>query len=80
MSCAISSRLQPVGSTKGKSVWDLARTLTDTSFRNIEALRPAIEAFVWPPMDPPANSVVWHKSAVKGAQLRNTIVNLPIKH
>jgi hypothetical protein len=43
-------------------------------------LRPAIEAFVWPPMDPPANSVVWHKSAVKGAQLRNTIVNLPIKH
>lgn len=51
------------------------KALKGASFRNIEELRQAIEAFV-AAYGPTAKPFVWRKREVKGAQLRNTIVNL----
>ena len=51
------------------------KTLRGASFRNIEELREAIEAFV-NAYSKKAKPFVWRKREVKGSQLRNTIVNL----
>jgi transposase len=51
------------------------KALRGASFRNIEELRRAIEAFV-AAYGPMAKPFVWRKREVKGSQLRNTIVNL----
>lgn len=51
------------------------KALKGASFRNIEELRHAIEAFV-AAYGPTAKPFVWRKREVKGSQLRNTIVNL----
>jgi len=51
------------------------KALKGASFRNIEELRQAIEAFV-AAYGPRAKPFVWRKREVKGSQLRNTIVNL----
>ena len=46
-----------------------------TSVRSTEELRDAIEAFI-KAYGPNAKPFVWRKREVKGAQLRNTILNL----
>jgi transposase len=51
------------------------KALKGASFRNIEELRRAIEAFV-AAYGPTAKPFVWRKREVKGSQLRNTIVNV----
>jgi len=51
------------------------KALKGATFRNIEELRQAIEAFV-AAYGPTAKPFVWRKREVKGSQLRNTIVNL----
>jgi transposase len=51
------------------------RALRGASFRSVEELRNAIEAFV-AAYGPRAKPFVWRKREVKGSQLRNTIVNL----
>lgn len=51
------------------------KALRGSNFKNIEQLREAIEAFVGA-YNPTAKPFVWRKREVKGAQLRNTIVNL----
>jgi len=51
------------------------KALRDASFRNIEQLMAAIAAFI-EAYRPTAKPFVWRKREVKGAQLRNTIVNL----
>jgi len=51
------------------------KALRGASFRNLEQLRQAIEAFVTA-YSPAAKPFVWRKREVKGSQLRNTIVNL----
>jgi transposase len=51
------------------------KALRGTSFRNVDELRNAIEAFV-AAYGPTAKPFVWRKREVKGSQLRNTIVNL----
>lgn len=51
------------------------KALKGGSFRNVEELRHAIEAFV-AVYGPTAKPFVWRKREVKGSQLRNTIVNL----
>jgi hypothetical protein len=51
------------------------KTLRGASFRNVGELRQAIEAFV-AAYGPKAKPFIWRKRELKGAQLRNTIVNL----
>ena len=51
------------------------KALRGGSFKSIEELRTAIEAFV-AAYGPRAKPFVWRKREVKGTQLRNTIVNL----
>jgi transposase len=51
------------------------KALRGASFRNVEELRRAIEAFV-AAYGPTAKPFVWRKREVKGSQLRNTIANL----
>lgn len=51
------------------------KALRGANFESIEHLRQAIEAFV-AAYGPTAKPFVWRKREVKGAQLRNTIVNL----
>jgi transposase len=51
------------------------KTLSGASFANIEQLVQAIEAFI-ACYNQSATPFVWRKREVKGAQLRNTIVNL----
>ncbi len=51
------------------------KALRGASFRNLEHLRQAIEDFV-AAYGPTAKPFIWRKREVKGAQLRNTIVNL----
>lgn len=51
------------------------KALRGASFRNVEELRHAIEAFV-AAYTPTAKPFVWRKREVKGSQLRNTITNL----
>lgn len=51
------------------------KALQDGSFRNIEQLIEAIEAFI-AAYRPTAKPFVWRKREVKGAQLKNTIFNL----
>jgi transposase len=51
------------------------KALKGASFKSIEYLRQAIEAFV-AAYGPTAKPFVWRKREVKGSQLRNTIVNL----
>ncbi|TKB82728.1 MAG: IS630 family transposase, partial [Nitrospira sp.] len=51
------------------------KALKGATFRTIEELRQAIEAFVVA-YGPTAKPFVWRKREVKGSQLRNTIVNL----
>ena len=51
------------------------KALRGASFRNIEELRKAIEAFV-AAYKTTAKPFVWRKREVKGSQLKNTIVNL----
>lgn len=51
------------------------KTLNGASFANIEQLVQAIEAFI-SSYNQSASPFVWRKREVKGAQLRNTIVNL----
>ena len=51
------------------------KALRGANFKSVEQLREAIEAFV-AAYGPTAKPFVWRKREVKGAQLRNTIVNL----
>jgi transposase len=51
------------------------KALRGASFRNVDELRHAIEAFV-AAYGPKAKPFIWRKREVKGSQLRNTIVNL----
>ena len=51
------------------------KALRGASFRNVQELRQAIEAFK-AAYGPKAKPFVWRKRKVKGSQLRNTIVNL----
>ena len=51
------------------------KALRGASFRNVQELRQAIEAFK-AAYGPKAKPFVWRKREVKGSQLRNTIVNL----
>ena len=51
------------------------KALRGGSFKSIEELRAAIEAFI-AAYRPQAKPFVWRKREVKGTQLRNTIVNL----
>jgi transposase len=51
------------------------KALRGASFKNIEQLRQAIEAFV-AAYGPTAKPFMWRKREVKGSQLKNTIVNL----
>ena len=51
------------------------KTLNNSSFRNIEQLVAAIQAFI-DAYNKNASPFVWRKREVRGAQLRNTIVNL----
>jgi transposase len=51
------------------------KALRGASFKNISALRQAIEDFV-AAYNPTATPFRWRKREVRGAQLRNTIVNL----
>ncbi len=51
------------------------KTLNGASFATIEQLVQAIEAFI-ATYNQSASPFVWRKREVKGAQLRNTIVNL----
>ena len=51
------------------------KALRGANFHGVEELRQAIEAFVTA-YGPTAKPFVWRKREVKGAQLRNTIVNL----
>jgi transposase len=51
------------------------KALRGANFKSIEQLRQAIEAFV-AVYGPTAKPFVWRKREVRGAQLRNTIVNL----
>ena len=51
------------------------KTLRGASFKDIEELRKAIEAFV-SAYGPTARPFAWRKREVKGSQLRNTIGNL----
>jgi len=51
------------------------KALRGASFKNIEELRKAIEAFV-SKYSESAKPFVWRKREVKGSQLKNTIVNL----
>ena len=51
------------------------KALKGASFRNIDQLRAAIEAFI-EAYQPRAKPFVWRKREVKGSQLKNTIVNL----
>ena len=51
------------------------KALRGASFRNVEQLREAIEAFI-KSYGPTAKPFVWRKREVKGSQPRNTIVNL----
>lgn len=51
------------------------KALKNASFRSIDELRAAIEAFI-SAYQPNARPFVWRKREVKGSQLRNTIINL----
>ena len=51
------------------------KALRGASFKNIDELRQAIEAFI-AAYNPKAKPFKWRKRDVKGSQLRNTIVNL----
>jgi transposase len=51
------------------------KVLRGSSFQNKDQLRQAIEAYI-AAYTPKAKPFVWRKREVKGAQLRNTIVNL----
>lgn len=51
------------------------KALRGASFKNVDELRQAIEAFI-AAYSPRAKPFVWRKREVKGTQLRNTIVNL----
>ncbi len=51
------------------------KALKGASFRSIDQLREAIEAFV-EAYQPKAKPFVWRKREVKGSQLKNTIINL----
>lgn len=51
------------------------KALRGASFKNLAELRAAIEAFI-AAYNPNAKPFKWRKREVKGAQLRNTIVNL----
>jgi transposase len=51
------------------------KALKDGSFRNVQQLREAIEAFI-AAYRPTAKPFVWRKRDVKGAQLKNAILNL----
>jgi transposase len=51
------------------------KALRGASFKNVAELRTAIEAFI-AAYQPKAKPFKWRKREVKGAQLRNTIVNL----
>lgn len=51
------------------------KALRGGSFKSIDELRQAIEAFI-AAYSPQAKPFVWRKREVKGTQLRNTIVNL----
>ncbi len=51
------------------------KALRGASFKNIEELRVAIEAFI-SAYSPTAKPFVWRKREVKGSQIRDTIVNL----
>lgn len=51
------------------------KALRGASFKNVDDLRHAIEAFV-AAYNPKAKPFKWRKRDVKGSQLRNTIVNL----
>lgn len=53
----------------------VAKALRGASFKNVDDLRHAIEAFV-AAYNPKAKPFKWRKREVKGSQLRNTIVNL----
>jgi transposase len=53
------------------------KALKDGSFRDVEHLRQAIEAFI-AAYRPTAKPFVWRKRDVKGSQLRHTIYNLSI--
>jgi hypothetical protein len=50
------------------------KALRGASFKSIEQLRQAIEAFVTA-YGPTAKPFMWRKREVKGSQLKNTIVN-----
>lgn len=51
------------------------KALRGASFKSIESLREAIDAFI-AAYNPTAKPFKWRKREVKGSQLRNTIVNL----
>jgi transposase len=51
------------------------KALKGASFRDVDQLRAAIEAFI-EAYQPNAKPFVWRKREVKGSQLKNTIVNL----
>jgi len=51
------------------------KALRGASFKNVDELRQAIEAFI-AAYTPHAKPFIWRKREVKGTQLRNTIVNL----
>ena len=51
------------------------KALRGASFKNINELRAAIEAFI-AAYNPKAKPFKWRKREVKGSQLRNTIINL----
>lgn len=51
------------------------KALRGASFKSIESLRAAIDAFI-AAYNPTAKPFKWRKREVKGSQLRNTIVNL----
>ncbi|KAA0244538.1 MAG: IS630 family transposase, partial [Candidatus Brocadia sp. AMX2] len=51
------------------------KALKNASFKSIEQLRSAIEAFI-ETYQPNAKPFVWRKREVKGSQFKNTIMNL----
>ena len=51
------------------------KVLRGASLKNVTALGQAIDAFI-AASNPTAKPFKWRKREVKGAQLRNTIVNL----
>lgn len=51
------------------------KALKGASFRNVDQLRSAIEAFI-EAYRPTAKPFIWRKREVRGSQLKNTIVNL----